>query len=77
MVFQQDTVFPWMHVRDNVEFALRAKGVSKSGRREIADRWLEAVGSQAFAESWPRELSGGMRKRVALAAVLAPEPMCG
>jgi NitT/TauT family transport system ATP-binding protein len=73
MVFQQDTVFPWLHVRDNVEFALRAKRVRKSRRREISDRWLEAVGLTRFAESWPRELSGGMRKRVALAAVLASD----
>jgi NitT/TauT family transport system ATP-binding protein len=73
MVFQQDTVFPWLHVRDNVEFALRAKRVRKSRRREISDRWLEAVGLTRFAGSWPRELSGGMRKRVALAAVLASD----
>jgi NitT/TauT family transport system ATP-binding protein len=71
MVFQQDTVFPWMHVRDNVEFALRAKGVSARERHEISDHWLAAVGLEKFADSWPRELSGGMRKRVALATVLA------
>jgi len=73
MVFQQDTVFPWMHVRANVEFALKVKGVPKRERRQISDRWLEAVGLTRFAESWPRELSGGMRKRVALAAVLSSE----
>jgi NitT/TauT family transport system ATP-binding protein len=71
MVFQQDTVFPWMHVRDNVEFALRAKRVPARERRKISDRWLAAVGLEKFADSWPRELSGGMRKRVALASVLA------
>src|SRR5581483_1231098 len=73
MVFQQDTVFPWMHVRANVEFALRVKGLAKSERHAISDRWLEAVGLTQFAESWPRELSGGMRKRVALAAVFASD----
>jgi NitT/TauT family transport system ATP-binding protein len=73
MVFQQDTVFPWMHVRANVEFTLRVKGVPRGERRKISDRWLEAVGLTSFAESWPRELSGGMRKRVALAAVLASD----
>jgi ABC-type nitrate/sulfonate/bicarbonate transport system ATPase subunit len=71
MVFQQDTVFPWMHVRDNVEFALKAKRFPKHERRAISNRWLDAVGLTSFAESWPRELSGGMRKRVALASVLA------
>jgi NitT/TauT family transport system ATP-binding protein len=71
MVFQQDTVFPWMHVRDNVEFGLRSNGVEKKERRRRSDRWLKSVGLEAFADSWPKELSGGMRKRVALAAVLA------
>jgi NitT/TauT family transport system ATP-binding protein len=70
MVFQQDTVFPWMDVRANVEFPLIVKGVPKRERRKISDHWLEQVGLTEFAESWPRELSGGMRKRVALAAVL-------
>jgi len=71
MVFQQDTVFPWMHVRDNVEFALKAQGMSKAERQVISDRVLENVGLTDFAGSWPRELSGGMRKRVALGAVMA------
>lgn len=71
MVFQQDAVFPWMSVRDNVEFGLRARSVSKGEREPISTRWLEAVQLIEFADSWPRELSGGMRKRVALAAVLA------
>jgi len=71
MVFQQDTVFPWMHVRDNVEFGLAAQGIGKAQRRRISDATLRDVGLEDFADSWPRELSGGMRKRVALAAVLA------
>lgn len=71
MVFQQDTVFPWMSVRDNVEFGLKAQGMAKDRRREVSDRWLKAVQLEDFAGSWPRELSGGMRKRVALASVLA------
>jgi NitT/TauT family transport system ATP-binding protein len=71
MVFQQDTVFPWMYVRDNVEFGLKARGISKHERRRISDETLAAVGLENFADSWPRELSGGMRKRVAFAAVLA------
>ena len=71
MVFQQDTVFPWLHVRENIEFGLRATKASESDRQEITDHWLEAVGLSDFAASWPRELSGGMRKRVALAAAMA------
>lgn len=71
VVFQQDTVFPWMRVRENVEFGLRVRGVSKAERRQESDRWIAAVGLQGYENSWPRELSGGMRKRVALAAVCA------
>jgi NitT/TauT family transport system ATP-binding protein len=71
MVFQQDTVFPWMHVRENVEFGLRANKVPTGQREEIVQYWLEAVGLESFADSWPRELSGGMRKRVALATAMA------
>lgn len=71
MVFQQDTVFPWLHVRENIEFGLRATKVPESDRKEITNHWLEAVGLADFADSWPRELSGGMRKRVALAAAMA------
>lgn len=71
MVFQQDTVFPWMHVRDNVEYGLRARGVDAQERERVASDWIKSVGLETFADSWPRELSGGMRKRVAFAAVLA------
>jgi NitT/TauT family transport system ATP-binding protein len=71
MVFQHDTVFPWMSVRGNVDFGPRSQGVGKEQRTAISDRWLKAVQLEDFAESWPRELSGGMRKRVALASVLA------
>lgn len=71
MVFQEDTVFPWLNVELNVEFGLRAQGKSRHERKPIADQWLRAVGLETFSGSWPRELSGGMRKRVALATVFA------
>lgn len=71
MVFQEDTVFPWMTVQQNVEFGLRAQNQPAEHRRREAGRWLEAVGLSDFAESWPKELSGGMRKRVAIATVFA------
>lgn len=71
MVFQEDTIFPWLRVQANIEFGLRAQTRDRSARRRTAERWLRAVGLEAFAESWPRELSGGMRKRVALATVFA------
>lgn len=71
MVFQDDTVFPWMRVRDNVEFGLKAQSIGAPEQRRIADEWLERVDLADFADSWPKELSGGMRKRVALATVFA------
>jgi NitT/TauT family transport system ATP-binding protein len=71
MVFQEDTVFPWLRVQDNVEFGLRAKRLPRPDRESRARSWLGAVGLAEAANSWPRELSGGMRKRVALATVFA------
>jgi NitT/TauT family transport system ATP-binding protein len=71
MVFQEDTVFPWMRVSDNIEFGLKAQGADPAIRHATAARWLEAVGLTDFAQSWPKELSGGMRKRVAIATVFA------
>lgn len=73
MVFQQDTVFPWMRVRANVEYGPRVRGVTEKERRRLSDHWIKQVGLEGFEDAWPRELSGGMRKRVALAAVCAAE----
>lgn len=71
MVFQEDTVFPWMTVKQNVEFGLKVQRKPKALVNEEADRWLEAVGLTRVKGSWPKELSGGMRKRVAIATVFA------
>ncbi len=71
MVFQEDTVFPWLSVYDNVAFGLRAQGRAKAEIEGTVREWLEAVGLSDFAGSWPKELSGGMRKRVAIASVFA------
>jgi NitT/TauT family transport system ATP-binding protein len=71
MVFQEDTVFPWLRVLDNVEFGLRNRAMTSSGRQAVARRWLAAVGLTGVDRAWPKELSGGMRKRVALATVFA------
>ena len=73
MVFQDDTVFPWMRVIDNVAFGLTNKGLTRSQAASVANEWLESVELADFSDSWPRELSGGMRKRVAIATVFATE----
>jgi ABC-type nitrate/sulfonate/bicarbonate transport system ATPase subunit len=74
MVFQRYTLFPWLRVRENVEFGPSLKGLSKEQRREISDRLLGEMGLTEFARAYPRELSGGMQQRVAIARALANDP---
>jgi NitT/TauT family transport system ATP-binding protein len=71
VVFQKDSVFPWMRVVDNVEYGLKCRGIAKAERRATACRYLDMVGLARWERSWPRELSGGMLKRVAIATVFA------
>jgi NitT/TauT family transport system ATP-binding protein len=74
VVFQRDTLFLWRRVADNIEFGLRARGVPKPERKAIVERYLHTIGLQDYARAWPRQLSGGMRRRVAIAAVFANDP---
>jgi NitT/TauT family transport system ATP-binding protein len=74
VIFQQDAVYPWMRVEDNVAFGLRVGNISKQERLRIAREHLARVGLSSVARAWPRELSGGMRARVAIAAVFANDP---
>jgi len=74
MVFQRYTLFPWLRVRENIEFGPKLKGVPKARRREISDRLLEEMSLGAFAHAYPKELSGGMQQRVAIARALANDP---
>jgi NitT/TauT family transport system ATP-binding protein len=74
VIFQQDAVFPWMRVEENVAFGLRVRNISKEERLRIAREHLALVGLASVARAWPRELSGGMRARVAIAAVFANDP---
>ena len=74
VIFQKDAVFPWMRVEDNVAFGLKVRGIDRAGRMRIAREHLASVGLEAVSRAWPRELSGGMRARVAIAAVFANDP---
>lgn len=74
MVFQDYALFPWLDVVGNVEFGLERKGIPRRQRREVALRYLDMVGLSDFADKRPRELSGGMKQRVAIARVFATEP---
>jgi NitT/TauT family transport system ATP-binding protein len=74
MVFQAYTSFGWLTVRENVEYGLKLQGVAKRKRREVSDRILEQVGLADFAERYPKDLSGGMKQRVAIARTLVNNP---
>ena len=74
MVFQSYTLFPWLRVRENIEFGPSLKGVATGERRRITDGLLEEMGLAEFARAYPRELSGGMKQRVAIARALANDP---
>lgn len=68
---QSDTLMPWSSVQKNVEMPLRIAGKDKQERREVSHRLLETVGLSGFEDSFPRELSGGMRRRTSLARLFA------
>ena len=74
MVFQSYTLFPWLRVRENVEFGPKLKGMPKDERRQISGQLLEEMGLAEFARAYPKELSGGMKQRVAIARALANDP---
>ncbi|MBW5444655.1 ATP-binding cassette domain-containing protein [Cohnella sp. CFH 77786] len=74
MVFQSYTLFPWLTVRENIEFGMTLKNVPLFEKRAVSDRFMELVGLTKFAKSFPKELSGGMKQRVAIARALAANP---
>ena len=74
LVFQSYTLYPWRTVRENVAFGLELKKMGKAAIRERVDRYLEVVGLTRFADALPRELSGGMKQRTAIARAMANEP---
>src|SRR5262249_35831544 len=74
MVFQAYTSFAWLTVRGNVEYGLKLQGVPAAERHDRADKYLQAVGLADFADRYPKELSGGMKQRVAIARTLINRP---
>lgn len=74
-VFQEYSLFPWRTVIDNIAFGLEMKGVSKEDRYMVAERYLNLINLAQFRDSYPSELSGGMRQRVAVARALTLDPV--
>ncbi|PJR12530.1 ABC transporter ATP-binding protein [Sinorhizobium meliloti] len=74
VIFQQYALFPWLTVRQNVEFGLRIKNMPAAERRRIADHFIDLVGLKDFADALPKTLSGGMKQRCAIARAYAVNP---
>ena len=74
-ISQADTLLPWRTVLDNVALAMELRGVPKSQRQETARALMKSMGLEGFEQSYPRELSGGMKKWAAIARVLAVDPV--
>jgi sulfonate transport system ATP-binding protein len=74
ILFQDDALLPWKTARDNVALGLTLNGVPRGPALEKADLWLDRLGLAGLGDRFPRHLSGGQRKRVALAQVLARQP---
>ncbi len=74
IVFQTFALFPWLTVQENVEVALKARGVAVEERAKRAEALLDKVGLDGFENAYPRELSGGMRQKVGFARAMAVEP---
>jgi ABC-type nitrate/sulfonate/bicarbonate transport system ATPase subunit len=74
MVFQSYTLFPWLTVSQNIGFGLRERGVAAGAAREIVASYIDRVGLRGFENHWPKQLSGGMQQRTAIARALANDP---
>jgi len=73
-LFQDDALLPWRRAAENVALGLRLRGMARKAALDRAEEWLARMGLEGLGARYPRELSGGQRKRVALAQVLALEP---
>ena len=74
VVFQEYALFPWLTVRGNISYGLERQGMATAERMPIVERLIALIGLKGFEDRYPRELSGGMKQRVAIARTLACDP---
>lgn len=74
MIFQGDSIFPWMTVWDNTAYGLRMRGVAQAEINDVVNHYLERTGLAKYKKSYPHQLSGGMRQRVSIARAFANDP---
>jgi ABC-type nitrate/sulfonate/bicarbonate transport system ATPase subunit len=74
MVFQSYTLFPWLTVKENIQFGLGLSGMDRPRQEQIAQEFVNKVGLKGFERAYPKALSGGMKQRVAIARALANNP---
>ncbi len=74
VIFQKDAVFPWLTVKQNVLYGLKLQRLDEGYMKERASSFIEMVGLKPYTDYYPKELSGGMRKRLAIAMVFANDP---
>lgn len=74
VVFQQYNLFPWLTAEENIGLGIKITGCPEQERKDIVTRYVEAVGLKGFEQAYPKELSGGMQQRAALARTLATNP---
>lgn len=74
VIFQEDALFPWLTVQENIAFGLRGRGLDQKSKAQEVERFLSLVGMNEFRNYLPGEISGGMKQRVSLARVLILQP---